>query len=394
MKIKSTKTGCCLMAVLFMCLSVEIMAQQQNKEKNISQQKENIKAVEYMMPKRRRAERFESRKGTEHLFFSVGSGMTWLLNMGSGFTANGPTSSLYVGNWITPVIGIRGGANYSMWKGKTSTNLIGASIDYLINISAFVAKYDPNRLCEIIAIGGASYQATIHSGMATIHSYGLHMGLQGKLNVSPAFNLFIEPQLGIYPDQVDNRYSWRCFDMTVSVILGITYKPSGTSQSTLLRNGFASIAAGTGNMGNTLVNSEFALGKMFGEHRINGIRISAGSSTAFLDNDNDGAKRDFNVNLCADYLCNLTALFADRKNRIFDLLFIAGVGSYFPGTEASSPVILNGRFGFQGQIQLSDHMGAWVEPRINLFKDKSYRADLQEPLRGTFGIMIGTSYKF
>ena len=234
----------------------------------------------------------------------------------------------------------------------------------------------------------------MQKGMKTIHSYGLHGGLQGKFNLSPAFNLFIEPQLAVYPDRADNRFSWRRYDLTASIMLGITYKPSGTARSTLLRNGFASIAAGVGNTGDMLVNTEFALGKWFGKNRVNGVRISAGSSTAFLDNDLGGARRDFNVNLCADYLCNLTTLFADRKNRIFDLLFIGGIGSYFPGTDVSEPIVLNGRFGFQGQIRLSRHMGMWVEPRLNLFKDKSYRADLQEPIRGTIGVMIGTSYKF
>lgn len=394
MKIKSTKAKCRFVAALLMCLSVEIMAQQQDKGDIHPQKEVNIKAAEHIIPKRKEIERFESRKGTEHLFISMGSGMTWLLDTGSGFTAHGPKSSLYVGNWMTPVIGVRGGVDYSMWKGKTATNLVGVSVDYLINISTFAAGNDPQRFFEVIAIGGVSYQATMRSGMKTIHSYGLHGGVQGKFNISPAFNLFIEPQLAVYPDRIDNRYSWRRYDMTASAILGVTYKPSGTSQSTLLRNGFASVAIGTGNMGNILVNSEFSLGKMFGKHCINGVRISAGSSTAFLDNNVGEAKRNFNVNLCADYLCNLTTLFADRKKRIFDLLFIAGIGSYFPGAEASSPIILNGRFGFQGQIRLSEHMGIWVEPRINLFKDKSYRADLQRPARGTFGIMIGTSYRF
>ncbi|WP_417190473.1 hypothetical protein [Bacteroides sp.] len=75
-------------------------------------------------------------------------------------------------------------------------------------------------------------------------------------------------------------------------------------------------------------------------------------------------------------------------------MFIGGIGSYFPGAEANTPIVLNRRFGFQGQMRLSEHMGIWVEPRFNLFKDKSYRADLQEPVRGTIGVMIGTSYKF
>lgn len=393
MKTKPDTIRYCLALMMLTCLPMGMLSQIQLR-KDTLRQEENIKAADYLIPKRRGAEKFESKKGTEHLFISAGSGMVRLCNMGSGFAAHGPKASLYVGNWITPVIGIRGGMDYSMWRGGTATNLVGTSLDYLINISAFAARYNSTRLFEVIAVGGASYQATMKKGMKTIHSYGLHAGLQGKFNVSPAFNLFIEPQLGVYPDRVDNHFSWRRYDVIASMMIGITYKPSGFSQSRLLHNGFASIAAGTGNTGNMLVNTEFALGKWFGKYRINGIRISVGSSTAFLDNDEGGAARDFNVNLCADYLCNLTTLFSDRKNRIFDLLFVGGIGSYFPGAEASSPIVLNGRFGFQGQIRLSGHMGLWVEPRLNIFKDKSYRADLQEPIRGTVGLMIGTSYKF
>lgn len=382
-----------LTAVLLVCMPMGIKAQFQQKKDNI-RQKENIKASDYMIPKRRRADKFESKEGTEHLFISAGSGMVRLFNTGSGFAGHGPKASLYVGNWITPVIGIRSGMDYSMWKGNAATNLVGISVDYLINISAFAARYNPMRLFEVIAVGGASYQVTMKKGMKPIHSYGLHAGVQAKFNVSPAFDLFIEPQLGVYPDRIDNHFSWRRYDVIASIMMGITYKPSGFSQSRLLHNGFASIAAGTGNTENLLVNTEFALGKWFGKHHINGIRISAGSSTAFLDNDNGGTKRDFNVNLCADYLCNMTTLFSDHKKRVFDLIFVGGIGSYFPGAEASSPIVLNGRFGVQGLIRLSEYAGLWIEPRINIFKDRTYRPDLQEPIRGTVGLMIGTSYKF
>ena len=67
MKIKSIKIGYCFIAVLLMCLPAE-MAAQQKKKRNIPQQKENINATEFMIPKRRGAEKFESKKGTEHLF--------------------------------------------------------------------------------------------------------------------------------------------------------------------------------------------------------------------------------------------------------------------------------------------------------------------------------------
>ena len=36
----------------------------------------------------------------------------------------------------------------------------------------------------------------------------------------------------------------------------------------------------------------------------------------------------------------------------------------------------------------------WLEPRINIFKDRSYRADLQEPIRGTVGLMVEVSAVF
>ena len=389
---KPNKTGRIILVAALMLVGLPACMMAQRRQKNDTiERKENIRASEYMIPKRRGADKFASKKGTEHLFFSAGAGMVRLFDMGSGFAAHGPKASLYAGNWITPVIGVRGGVDYSMWRGDRATNLVGGSVDYLVNLSSFAARYNPKRVFEVVAVLGISYQATMMPEVETIHSYG---GLQGKFNISPAFNLFIEPQLGVYPDRVDNHISWRRYDLVGSAMIGITYKPSGLSQSWLLRNGFASISAGTGNTGNMLFNTEFALGKWFGKSRINGIRISAGSSTAFLDSDDSGADKDFNINLCADYLCNLTTLFADRKSRIFDLIFMGGIGSYFPGAESSTPVVLNGRIGLQGQMRLSEYMGVWVEPRINIFKDKSYRADLQEPIRGTIGVMIGTSYKF
>lgn len=104
MEAKPNKTSIGRIAVLLlMCLPVGMMAQEQKKD--TIQRKENIKASEYMIPKRRGADKFLSKKGTEHLFFSAGAGMTRLFDMGSGFAAHGPKASLYVGNWMTPVIG-------------------------------------------------------------------------------------------------------------------------------------------------------------------------------------------------------------------------------------------------------------------------------------------------
>ena len=54
------------------------------------------------MPKRKGAEKFHSKRGSEHLFFSVGSGIGYLFNVGGGQTAHGPRASFMAGNWLTP----------------------------------------------------------------------------------------------------------------------------------------------------------------------------------------------------------------------------------------------------------------------------------------------------
>lgn len=395
-------TGIVLCLALIISCGVQAQEIQGRQKKDSVGTKQIIKASEYLIPHRQGAEKFSSRKGVEHLFFSAGSGMGYLLDMGSGRAARGPVASLYAGNWITPVIGIRGGFDYGMWRlpGGTKTNLMGVSADYLVNLSAFAARFNPRRLFELVGSLGIGYRALATKGAPTIHTYGLRTGLQAKFNVSSAFNLFIEPQLMLYPDRVDNAYSWRRFDLNAVVMVGITFKPSGFAESTLLSDGFASLAVGTANTGGTLLNTEMALGKWLDE--VSGIRISAGSSTSFLKKVEEGSmydavpsKKDFNISLNADYLCNLSNLFArERRDRMFSVLFVAGIGSYFPGSDATEKIVINGRFGFQGNLKLSRHYSAWLEPRMDLYRDNTERKDMQKPLRGAIGLMAGISYQF
>lgn len=394
---------------ILLCLALVIASGAQAQENQAKQRKDSvaaeqqhIKASDYLIPHRQGAEKFSSRKGVEHLFFSAGAGVGYLLDMGGGQSAGGAVASFYVGNWINPVIGIRGGFDYGMWRlpGGAKTNLTGISADYLVNLSAFAARYNPRRLFELVGALGVGYRAVLRKEGTTVHTYGLRAGLQAKFNVSPAFNLFIEPQWMLYPDRVDHAYSWRRFDLTTAVMVGITYKPSGFAESKLLRNGFASLAAGTGKTDGVLFNTEFALGKWLDE--VSGIRVSAGSSTSFLKRVEEGSMydakpsdKDFNISLNADYLCNLSNLFArERHDRLFSVLFTAGVGSYFPGSDARAKIVINGRFGFQGNIRLSKHYSAWIEPRVDLYKDNTERKDMQYPVRASIGLMLGTSYTF
>lgn len=148
--------------------------------------------------------------------------------------------------------------------------------------------------------------------------------------------------------------------LLAGMLAGICLPEKGMAQekdNAYRPSGFVSVAAGASNMKEILFNTELSLGKWFGKERINGVRVSVGSGTAFRNNNDEESDRDFNITAGVDYLCNLTVLFSDRKNRIFDLVFIGGMGGYFPETGNSPTVILNGRLGFQGQIRLSRHWG-------------------------------------
>lgn len=391
---------------------------EQKKEGNKEQQdklRKNINAYDHLIPHRGGADKFENKKFSEHLFYSVTGGVTQLFDSGNGNKAFGPKGSAQVGNWFTPVIGARVGLDYGQWKSDARTlQTMGMSLDYLMNITAFASRYRKGRRFEVIGLFGLSYQATLQGGgEKLIHTYGLHAGLQAKLNLSSHFSLFIEPQIGIYPDRVDGLSTWKRYDLAGTAMLGITFRPAGmfgagrrsleglnVDDIPFLQGCFSGISVGTGGAGGLLFNSEVALGKWFGD--VNGLRISAGSSTAFLSKkesdtmlDNPAEEKEFNVSLSVDYLCNLSnLLLAERTDRLFSVLFVAGVGSYFPGSDSGEKIVVNGRFGFQGNIRVTKHCGVWLEPRINLYKDNSERIDGQKPLRGSAGLMIGTTYNF
>lgn len=382
------------MLLLQLLYFLPVVAQERRDSLRKHMEEPNINAYDYLILKRKGAEKFGHGIVKENLFYSFATGVGYLIGSGQEVKeAFGPQASFRVGNWFTPVIGARIGADYGMWvRDGRKINLVGVGADYLINFSAFAARYDRNRFFEMVGVLGVSYQATIEKGLKTTHTYGIRAGLQGKFNVSPAFNLFIEPGIGIYPDKVDNAVSWRKMDLAGSVLIGFAYKPAGSAQSVLLKNGFASVAVGMGSTGSTLMNTEMALGKWL--DMVSGVRLSAGSSTAFLSKEQNSRKK-FNISLNADYLCNLSNLFADqkRKDRVFNLLFVAGVGSYFPESTETA-IEINGRFGVQGEINLTPHTALWLEPRVNLYQDKTFRVDLNKSLKASVGLMVGATCKF
>ena len=143
----------------------------QEQKQDSTEGKNNIKASEYLMPKRKGAEKFHSKRGSEHLFFSVGSGIGYLFNVGGGQTAHGPRASFMAGNWLTPVIGLRAGGEYTQWKqGNTNMHLAGANVQGIRHFATRLAgvRGDAAVLLAAQAIRAVVYSANNRFGQSAL----------------------------------------------------------------------------------------------------------------------------------------------------------------------------------------------------------------------------------
>ena len=64
-----------------------------------------INGLDYTLQKRRKAEKFESGRFSDHMFISGGLGANMKLSREASGIYVGPLASFYVGKWFTPVIG-------------------------------------------------------------------------------------------------------------------------------------------------------------------------------------------------------------------------------------------------------------------------------------------------
>lgn len=136
----------------------------------------------------------------------------------------GAQAALYVGKWISPVFGIRFGANWIMPKGATDYNGIfrkvdagaikkgyypekfqgvGPEFDILINLTNWWCGYKPNRVYNAVFHGGAGAYWTWHRAVRDnktlwhiAHNNALfaNVGLQNNFRVAKALDVFVDVQ--------------------------------------------------------------------------------------------------------------------------------------------------------------------------------------------------------
>lgn len=137
----------------------------------------------------------------------------------------GGAAALYVGKWLTPTFGFRFGANWIMPKGATEGDGeyrkmnasafdngyypekfmgLGPEFDVLVNVTNWWCGYNPDRVYNLIAHGGAGAYWTWKRSYGNSTNIGWHgadntmmfatAGLMNNFRLSSVVNLFFDVQ--------------------------------------------------------------------------------------------------------------------------------------------------------------------------------------------------------
>jgi len=324
----------------------------------------------------------------KHIFIGAGGGFSMLGDNFSGSVKPGFRLGGQIGGWLTPVHGLRLGADVgfmSVHKGIDRTWLGALRAEYLLNMSSLLRGYDPSRRFELIGAVGLEYQRLRQHGVWG-NNIGLEAALQMRFNVAPSLFLFVEPRLAMMTGyKYDGANDWRRMkaDMSLNIGLGYRilhgkYRMAGATRF-IQRNDdnlFFGVGAGVWDMPRTgfKMNNPTAMayaGKMFSSTSGLQLTMDFGQFKA------EAGGRNKYVGIGSlDYVLNLDNAFGGyRPNQTFQMLLNVGVGAGMvtrsSETRQISPAL---SAGLTGLFRLSSNWGIFIHPQIYMFNSQTTRA--------------------
>ncbi|MFA6871333.1 MAG: hypothetical protein WCQ82_03805 [Bacteroidaceae bacterium] len=319
------------------------------------------------------------KKNDKRTFVSIGAGIEGLVSR-DYFERLGPSASVSIGKWMSPVAGWRIGADLSRLRIKKSTYLEygGAHMDYLVNLSTIFAGYDANRAFNVTGFAGVNLGVTYTQGDTRIIP-GLNAGFQFRKDITPSVGLFIEPKMTLYNDRYDHSTSPKDVDPTLSVQAGVQFFLNNSNKSYRRKENtdfeksiFVSAGLGTGLynqkihgalLDNATFNSRFSIGKKL---------TPLSSVRANLENINFVSKSHFSVlSIGVDYMFNVTNFLAGYSaDRILDIVAIGGLKYTIPSGRSVGKNGWGASFGTQAKINLNLPFSFFIEPQLSIFDGK------------------------
>ncbi len=320
----------------------------------------------------------------KHMFIGAGVGTSLLGDAFSGLGKPGVNVSGQLGGWFTPLHGLRLNGMVGLMSVHDGVNRswFGSfSAEYMLNLSALQAGYNPYRKFEVIGSVGAEVRMIRQAGRGEWgKNAGLTTALQVRYNAGPTLYLFAEPRLSVLAGYSYDNSDWRRFKTSMSFSLGLGYRilqghyrteGSQTFKSRDDDNIYFGIEGGIGGF----PRHTGSLGSPFGAAYV-GKQLTASSALQlkgeFGHLTHNGGHRYGDVAIGSlDYVLNLAdACGGYRPDNVFDLLANVGIsGGYVSdgahGT-AKSPGL---SIGLTGLFRLSPNWSLTLHPQLYTFKN-------------------------
>lgn len=351
-------------------------------------------ALDHVLQKGYGNEHFQNKKFGDRLFITVDGGLTSMHSKNALMRINKPRFQvgISVGDWFTPVHGIRLGVNGGEYGSSTGTpKYFGFSADYLMNLSSLVRKDNPNRTVEVIGLAGAELQVVRNNGSWSVNP-GFRLGVQTRFNVSRSTFLYIEPRIGIYTDNIDGAKSFLGYDYQASLMVGLGYRLNGgrgyRTESSIpfhsenfVENLFYGFSAGATTFAyrdaKHMLTNAGPIGSLFIGKQVSStsaFRLSA--SVGYAQNFRDRRSKMAMVDL--DYLLDIPSLLSGYDpDRLFHTnLGLGAVLSYAHGGYGTPKKLYPGLgVSLQGVFRLNDNLSLFIEPKARFFA-RSYSENI------------------
>lgn len=356
-------------------------------------------ALDYSLQKRylERGEKFVSDKFTDNTFISIGGGVDKLVPRANSSFSWGGTFSLSFGKWFNAYNALRlsvSGEHTVKSSGFKHIYSNGIDVSHLFNLSSYFGGYKPSRFFELSTLEGLEYRYSSMDGNG-INAFGLHLGFNMKMNLSPAVDLFFEPHVVFYTDGIDHSgdWNWRRYDISYGADVGVSYNFHSVGD---MRKGpsaphgsFVSLSAGAQFQNSDLVRETLGVAGSLGPYvnlsygryytPLFGLRTSLFfSSSKWVEYSPGIRDRSVYFGLKLEGMLDIVALCGARDSRFsLPLLFGPEISSVTKkdsmlGNKSSFSFGLTG--GLQLNCRILDNISVFLEPGATvvpyIFKDK------------------------
>ncbi len=346
-------------------------------------------AFDMMLQSPIRKDSFETKRAFDRLFIQVGGGIDALLDNSPRV---GYTLEARIGDWITPVHGVRLGSTLGSVKRGTSGGkrslFAGVQADWMVNLTNLAnGGFSPHRRWSFSALLGADLLFAKQEGNREL-APGVHGGLHAEVQLTRFTALYLEPRLTLLSDKITPQYeragTWKPYDYMGTLTAGLSFRrlprwqrdeqaefrPESWRDGTFISIGGAAAFMVSNSFSQTRHNhglvGSLGIGKQFNAY--SALRLKG--KLGVLDVRNVPHVNYGTAQL--DYVFNLSGAQYLQSRPVW-MNLVVGADLAVTKMKGESAQVSPG---LGGGVQLNVRTGRssyfYLEPRLDIFKDKFY----------------------